>query len=143
MAGRANARNLQQVRRIDRAAADHDLARRGNPPVNAVLAKRDAGTAPSVEQQPGRDRLGLDPQVLAPPRLGKKGLYRRSAEAPPPRHLGIPDPLLDPAAAIARERKPGLLRGFDKPMGQWQDPAVILDEDRTALALLLPLPRHI
>src|SRR5271166_2273807 len=65
MAGRADARNLQQLRRIDGTAAYHDLTRRGDTAVTAVLPEGDPGAAPPVEQQPRRDRLGLDPQVGA------------------------------------------------------------------------------
>src|SRR4029077_16511638 len=128
MAGRADARNLQQMRRVDSAAANDDLARRNDTMVAIVLAKRDAGTALSVEQQSRGNCFGFAPQVRPPPRPSQKSARRRTPKAPPPRHLRIPDPLLDLAVVIRGERKPRLLRGFNKAMGQRQDGAVVLDQ---------------
>src|SRR5271165_4901135 len=111
--------------------------------VTTALPKRDAGATPTVEWQPRRYGLGLDLQVRASPRLGQKGACGRPAEAPLARHLRIADPLLLRTVVIWRERKPCLLCGFDKAMGQRQDGAVILDEERTALAAIFRTPGHI
>src|SRR5260370_340324 len=75
---------------------------------SGVRGQGHAVTPLPVEGQRVPARLGLAPPVLARPRSGKKGLGRRPADAPPPRHLGIPDPLLDPAVVIGGERKPDL-----------------------------------
>ncbi len=45
VAGRADPGNLQEVRRVDGAAADDDLARRQLPAIGAVLAVADSGAA--------------------------------------------------------------------------------------------------
>ena len=49
--------------------------------VDAALAERDAGAAPALEQQPGGDRVGLDP------RLPRPRASRRKVCAVEPRHL--------------------------------------------------------
>ncbi len=85
--GRADAGNLQQMRRVDGAAADDDLARRQLLAVHAVLAKRDAGAALAVKQEFGGDRVGLDPEIGATARLGEKGAGGRAAQPASPRHL--------------------------------------------------------
>jgi hypothetical protein len=94
MRRRADAGNLQQMRRVDRAAAEDHLARRGELAVGAALAERDAGAAFAVEQQLGRDRVGLDLEIAAPARLAQKGLRGRAAPAAAPRHLRIGDAFL-------------------------------------------------
>ena len=88
-------------------------------------------------------RLAIDAQVRAPPRLGQKGARGRPAKTSPARHLGIADPLLLRAVIIGGERKPDLLRGFDKAVGQGQDRPIILDEERAALAAILRTSRHV
>ena len=96
-----------------------------------------------LEQQAGGNGLGLDAQVRAPPRFGQKGPCGRPAETPPARHLGIADPLLLRTIIIGGERKPDLLRGFDKAVGQRQDRPIILDQERPALAAILRTSRHV
>ena len=143
MAGRPDARDLQQVGRVDGAAGDDDLTRRQYPAIAAILPKGNPGALPALEQQPRSNRLGLDAHIWASPRLGQKGARRRPAEAPPPRHLRIPDPLLDRAVVVCGQRKAGLLGGFDKSVRQRQDRPVIFDEERTARAAILRTPRHL
>src|SRR5260370_2443453 len=94
-------------------------------------------------QEGGGDGLGLDAEVRAPPGFGQKGARGRPAKTSPARHLGIADPLLLRAVIIGGERKPDLLRGFDKAVGQRQDRPIILDEERAALAPLLPPSPHL
>src|SRR5215831_15200253 len=112
MAGRADAENLQQVRRVDGTAADHDLSCRDDPAVAASLAERDTSAPASVKQQPGRHGLCLDPEVGPPPCFREKGARGRPTEPPPARHLRIADPLLNRAVVVWGERKTRLLRGF-------------------------------
>ena len=67
MRARPDARHLQQVRRVDGAARQDHLARRRHLPVLALLPEGDAGAALAVEQQPRRERIGLDAQVRPRP----------------------------------------------------------------------------
>ena len=60
MLRRPDARDLQQMRRIDRAAAHDHLARRARLAIDAALAEDDPGAAPALEQQARGHRLGLD-----------------------------------------------------------------------------------
>ena len=140
--GRADAGNLQKLRRVDGAARNDHLARRRHLAVPAVLAIGDAGAAFSVKHQPGRDRLGDDPQIGAPPRLGQKGLRRRAAKPAAARHLRIADAFLVGAVVVLGQPEAGLLRGLDKTMGQGQDRAVILDRQRAALAAVFGIARR-
>src|SRR6202041_3946116 len=91
---RADAGNLQHMRRVDRAAAEDYLARREFLPVDAALAERDAGAALALEEQPGHDRIGLDLAIAAAARLAQEGLRGRTAPFPAPRHLRIGDAFL-------------------------------------------------
>ncbi len=120
------------MRRVDGAAAEDHLARRHLLPVDPVLTEGDAGSAFAVEQQSGDQRVGLDLQIAAVPGLGEKRPRRRAAQPPPPRHLRIGDALLRSAVVILGERKAGLLGGLDKAVGQIEDRAVILDDQRAA-----------
>src|SRR5262249_7073974 len=93
-------------------------------------------TALAVEQEFGGDRIGLDVQIAARPRLGQKCPRRRTAPAAAPRHLRIGDALLGLAVVVGGIGEPGLLRRFDKFVGERQDRTVILDDQRTALAAI-------
>ncbi len=135
--------DLQQVRRIDGAAGDDDLARRERLVVGAFLSISDAGATAAFEQQPRRDSLGLDPQIWAPPRFGQEGPRRRAAKAAVTGHLRIADTLLNRAVVVAGQREACLPRRFDKAMCQRQDGPVIFDEQRAALAAVLGITRHI
>ena len=55
----------KQVRRVDRAAAEDHLARRGDVVDPAAAAKGDAGAAPAVETETGGNGLGDHPQIAA------------------------------------------------------------------------------
>ena len=140
---RTNARDLQQMRRVDGAARQDHLARGHHLAIPALLAEGDTYAALAFEQQPGGKRLGLDAQVRPASRLRQKRACGRAAEAAIARHLRIADALVLAAVEVVGQRKAGLLRGVDEPMGQVQGRAVVLDQDGAALAALLGLARRI
>ena len=63
MPGRADAGELQDLRRADRARRQHDLAAARGAPLGAVLAVAHADGAPAVEAPGRHQRLGLDVEV--------------------------------------------------------------------------------
>ena len=70
--GLADARQFEQLRRVDRAAADDDFARRARPRAGRADRVADAGAALAVEQRALGQRAGLDMQVLARLRIGSR-----------------------------------------------------------------------
>ena len=71
---RPDAGDLQQMRRVDRAAAQDDLLVGTRLDRLAALAERDADAALAFEQQFGGQRLGFDPQVRPALGLLQEGL---------------------------------------------------------------------
>src|SRR6185437_6465020 len=134
MLRRTDAGDLQNMRRVDRAAGQDDLAGGAHLAIDAVLAKRDADAATPLEQETRRDGIGLDLEIAATAGFAQKCLRRGAAPFAAARHLRIRDALLLLAVVVGSEREARLLRRFDKAVGQRQDRAVILDDQRTALA---------
>ena len=130
----ADARDLQDVRRVDGAARHDHLAVGAHLGEVAAALEGDADAALALEQQLAALRLGLDAQVGPALGLAQKSLRRRAAQAAAPRHLRIADALALLAVEIGIEREARLLRGFDEAMGERQDGAVVLDLERPALA---------
>src|SRR5438105_2001524 len=122
------------MRRVDRAAREDDLARSAHLPLGAVLAERDPDAAAAVEEEAGGDRAGLDLEVGPPFGCREEGARGRTAHPSLAGHLRIADAFLGLAVVIRGPRKPGLLRRRDEGVGQGQDRAVILDNQRPALA---------
>src|SRR6202171_290853 len=122
------------MRRIDCAAAEDHLARGGFLPLDPALAKRDPGAALAVEQQPGDNGVGLDLEVAAAAGFAQECLRRRAAPLAAPRHLRVRDAFLLLAVVVGGGGIAGLLRRLDKAVGQIEDRAVILDDQRPALA---------
>ena len=71
LAHRADAREQEQVRRLDRARADDDLAPRTHLDLLAVLDVLDADAAVVLDQEPRRVRVRADGQVLSGTRPGR------------------------------------------------------------------------
>src|ERR1051326_7141262 len=134
MLGRADAGDLQNMRRVDGAAGQDDLAGGAHLAIDAVLAKRDTDAATPLKQQTRRDGIGLNLEIAAAARFAQKGLRRGAAPFAATGHLRIRDAFLLLAVVVGGEREASLLRRFDKAMSQGQDRAVILDDQRTALA---------
>ena len=131
---RPDAGDLQDMRRVHRAARDDDLAVGAHLGEIAAAAEGDADAALALEQELAALRLGLDPEVRPAPCLAQEGLRRRAAEAAAPRHLRIADARALLAVEVGIERKARLLGRFDEAVGERQDGAVVLDLERAALA---------
>ena len=125
--GRSDTGDLQQMRGVDRTAGDDHLTPGGGLPVHTLLPKRDPRAPLAVEQQPGGNGVGLDLNVLAPLRSGKKGLRGGTASPAQSGHLRVADPLRFGPVKVTTFLEPGLLRRLDEFVGQGQDIAVILD----------------
>ena len=82
--GRADARDLQDVRRVHRAAAHDHLAVPAHRLGGAAAPDLDADAALALEQQAAGLRIGLDAQVRTAARLAQERLRRRAAPAPAP-----------------------------------------------------------
>src|ERR1700751_3396030 len=149
MGSRSDARDLQQVRRVDSAARHHtpaphyDLACDQHPTGLPVLPEGDPEATAALHYEPCRDRLGYDPQIWPPPCLGQEGACRRPAKSTVAGHLRIADPFLHRAVVVAGQREARLLCGFDKAMGQRQDGSIILDQQWAILAAVLRVARRV
>ncbi len=109
--GLADAGQFQQLRRIDRPGADHDLAPGAGLPPLAGNRVTQAGAAPSVEQQRLGERAGLDAQVW--PATDRVEVAMRRAH-PPPRGDGR---LAHGDAVLHRAVVVGVVRDADLPGG--------------------------
>ena len=134
MRRRSNARNLQQMRRINRATGHDHLARNPQFPIHPILPKRHTHALLAVEQQLRGNRVRLHPQIRSPLRRRQKRSRGGPTPLPNPRHLRIADAFLLLAIQILAEFMPGFLRRFHERMRQWQDRAVILYLQFAALA---------
>src|SRR5579883_903047 len=134
MRGRADARDLQDVRRVNRAARDDHLAIGPDFRDVAAAPELDADAALALEQELAGLRVGLHAQVRPLPRLAQEGLRRRAAPTAAPRHLRIADAVALLAVEVGIEREARLLRRLHEMMGERQDGAVVLDLERAVLA---------
>src|SRR5687767_6046999 len=114
MCRRPDARDVQDVRRVDGAARHDHLAIGADLGEVAAALEGDTDTALALEQQLAALRLGLDAQVGPPLGLAQKSLCRRATQAAAPRHLRVADALALLAVEIGIEREARLLRGFDE-----------------------------
>ncbi len=122
--GGPDARQLQQLRRIDRAAGEDDFAARARlVPVPALLVG-DADGALALEQDAGRQRVGLDAQVRPALRRPQIGARRRHAQAAMRGDLVDADAFDGLAVEIGIEREAGLLPRFHPQVGQRMDRAL-------------------
>ena len=67
--GRAEPGELQQLRRVERAAGQDHLAAGVRDARRAAVPVFDADRAPALEQDAAGQRVGLDRQIGPPPRL--------------------------------------------------------------------------
>ena len=115
LVGRADAREQQQLRRLDRAGADDDLALGADPLDRAVPDDLDADAARALEEQPLRVRAGQHGEVRASRRRGARNavapvLWRRPSLIV---ELAERDAVELLAVVVVVERDAGLLRGGD------------------------------
>ena len=114
MRGIADARQLQELRRIDGARRYDDLAvgmRRDDPAAALVF---DAGGALSVEQDAAGEGPGRELHVPAAQGRAEIGVGDRPAGAVPHRHLHGAEAFLLAAVVVGRHRIAGLASGFDE-----------------------------
>src|SRR5262245_16127634 len=137
MRGRADAGNLQQMRRVDGPPRQDHLARDPDLALLVFLPEDDADAALALANEPGREGLGLDAQVGSASCLRQEGARRRTAETAVARHLRIANALVLATVEILGEGKADLPRCIDEAMRQIQGRAVVLDQDRATLASLL------
>ena len=118
MPGRADAGEHQELRRVDRPAAQDDFAAGAGGAQRIALAVFDAARAPAVQQQPGRQRVLRHGQVGAPcrPFQGRFQIGVRGAPAPAAmdRHVHRPEAFLAIAVHVGGAAVAGLRAGFDE-----------------------------
>ena len=140
-----DARELQQLRRVDRAAAEHHVAgdrplRRRVPPLRVLHADR----ARAVEQDLRHERAGLDVEVRPRPHRVQVGAGR--GEAAPPVHVAVErrEPLLPVAVHVVGERIARLLHRLEERAEQRARRGPALEHERTRVAaeLVGPLGRE-
>ena len=116
--GRADARQLQELRRVDRAARQDQLAAGARRHRAAVLQILDAdGTLP-FEQDFRRQRVRLDADIGALHRGPQEGARRRHAAPVPGVQLVDADAFLRGAVEILIHRQPGFGRRLHELFGQ-------------------------
>ena len=134
---RSDAGNLQQLRGVVGAPAQHDLPVRAEFLVLAVLLVGDTDACFAVEDQRAGGGAGDDLQIGIVAHRTQIGLRRGTAEPAAPGHLRIADAFLQSAVVVVGQRETGLLGGLNETMGQRQDGAVVLHFERAAAAAIL------
>jgi hypothetical protein len=134
--GRTDARELQQLRRVVRAARHkHFLARLGHAQL-PVLLVRDAAGALAVEQDALCQRRGLDAQIAARQRRPQIGPRRRGPPAAPRRGLEEARALLGRAIEIRIGRNADFGRGMHERFRQRIMVAPVRHRQRSAGAVI-------
>ena len=152
--GRSDARELQQLRRVVRAAGNEDFLARPRRAHAAFLLVFDRLGATAFEQDALRQRRGLDVQIAARFRRTQIGERRAGAAAAPCRGLEKSRAFLGRAVEIGIGRDAGLGGGNDKgfrqrivmpPVGHRQRAAVAVIFVGTALLVLglLEIGQHV
>ena len=131
----ADARQLQQLRRVDRAAAqDHLAGARGLGSAAADARILDAGRAPALEQDPRRHRMRLHVEV----RPAHHGVQVRPRGGQPAAvvHVAVElrEALLAVAVHVVGEREAGLLHGGEERVEQRADGRPALEDERSVMA---------
>ena len=115
---RSDAGELQQLRRVIRAAGDQDFLARPRRAHAAFLLVFDRLGAPPLEQDALRQRRGLDVQIAAALRRAQIGERRAGAAAAPCRGLEKSRAFLGRAVEIGIGRNAGLGGGDDEGFRQ-------------------------
>ena len=142
LGGVAHTGELQQLRRVDRAAAEDDLAGHDpphSPPTAPVL---DAASALAVEEDFGGEGARADGQVRPCHGRVQVGLRRAPASTAVDVPVEACEALLTSAVHVVGEREPGLLHRFEERAEQRVRRRATLQEERTVAAPVLvgPLP---
>ena len=132
--GVAHPRELQQLGRVERPAAEHDLAaHRALRRAVAALRVLDPDRARAVEQDPRDERARLDVEVRSRHHRVQVGARRRQ---PPPamdRAVERREPLLPEAVHIVGERVPRLLHGLEERAEQGSGRGASLEHERSGV----------
>ena len=100
MVGLANSRQHQELRRVEHTAREQHLARDRDSMEAAVLGVFDADRARPLEDDPGRERVRLDPEVGPPHGRPQKGDRSAAAAAVPDGPLRAAEALLVLAVVV-------------------------------------------
>ncbi len=111
--GLADAGQFQQLRRVDRASADHDFARHRGFAQIAAHGIADSGTALAVEDEGLGQRAGFDMQVRAAADRVQVAAGRAHPAAGGDGRLAHRDAFLAGAVVVRVVRDPDLSRGLD------------------------------
>jgi hypothetical protein len=134
--GRADARQHQQLWRLQCAGGQHDLAARAERAQDAMLAHLDADRAHALEQDALDVRVRLDMQVPALSDVRQKiGTRCTAALALFLRHLVNADSLLLDAIEVLRDRQAGLARRLDEAAMEGIVRTQVADPQRSAVAV--------
>ena len=132
---RADAREHQQLRAVDRAAAEQHLAGGADGVLGAALAEGEPGRPLPLELDPARQRPGGDGQVGPVPGGLEVGLVGRPAAAALAGDLVEPGALLLGAVEVVGRLEPGADRALDERVAEVVGVAAVLDVQRAALAV--------
>ena len=127
--GVADARELEQLRGVDGAAAEHDLAGLDAAPTAGVpVVEADRALAP--EPDAGDEGERLDAQVGARPRRIEVGPGRRPAATPVDVAVEAGEALLPVAVDVVGQREAGLLGGLEEHPEQRVGGRAALEQQR-------------
>ena len=117
---RADPRELQQVRRPDRACAQDDLAHAAHLVFRLVpvRAERNTDGTPALEEHASDERVRDDREVRAASRRRVVAVEHAEAPSSPLGHGDEADTLVVLAVEICGERNSGGLRGVDEGLGE-------------------------
>ena len=133
--GRTDAGQLQELRRIERARRDDDLAAGESLLRLAAAQIVDAAGALAVEQNAGGERLRHDAQVGASARRFEIGGRGRRAHAAAHRRLVIAGAFLRRAVEIVVAAMTGFDGGVDEGLGERMLVAHVRDAERSVAAV--------
>ena len=130
---RADTGKLQQLRRVDGAAAQDDLATRLHLHFGIATQVDHARGATPGKNHPAHPRLGTHFKVLATHGRTQIGIGRAATHASPHRHVHAAEALLLVTIHVVGGRITGLLRGF-QPCGMQRIPGRAIRGGELALS---------
>ena len=116
--GRSEPGQLQELRRVERAAGEDDLAAGVRDARRIAVPVFDADRAPSCEQDAARQRVGHDGEIGPAARLAQIADRGRAAAPVARRQLEIAGAFLGRPVEIVVARKARLLRRLDESLAQ-------------------------
>ena len=134
LGGVADAGQLQQLRRVDRAAADDDLVGVRPPGRPAAEVERDARRPRAVEHQPAHERVGLHGQVRPVHDRVQVGAGGAQPAAAVDVAVEGRKALLAVAVDVGRELVAGLLDGLEERLEERARGRAALEHERAVAA---------